>query len=181
MMSSSLATYDTTFWADIALNTKETIASRLASRLAAVTAANLNPAINARIAEGLPGRLRRMLALADGASDEAAYLTALRHNIALMDQLRSDLDRGDGILVLVDGSDIGDTAILRRLIDGIRAILRLVLIRVLSGLSRCPDTINAILVLLAASRRYGLRSEPSDYTLPVLTPKSVVIGEVARL
>ena len=70
---------------------------------------------------------------------------------------------------------------LLRLINGIRTILRLILVRVLSALSQCPDTINAVLVLLAASRRHGLRSEPSDYTLPVLTPKSVVIGETARL
>jgi hypothetical protein len=70
---------------------------------------------------------------------------------------------------------------LLRLIDGIRTILRLILVRVLSALSRCPNAINAVLVLLAASRRYGLRSEPSDYTLPVLTSMSVVIGEAARL
>jgi len=68
-----------------------------------------------------------------------------------------------------------------RLLDGIRSNLRLTLIRVLSALSRSPDTINAVLVLLAASRCYGHRTEPSGHTLPVLTSMSVVIGEAARL
>jgi hypothetical protein len=70
---------------------------------------------------------------------------------------------------------------LLRLIDGIRTTLRLILVRVLSALSRCPDTIDAVLELLAASRCYGRRTEPSDYTLPVPTSMSVVIGEAARL
>jgi hypothetical protein len=70
---------------------------------------------------------------------------------------------------------------LLRLINGIRAILRLMLIRVLSALSRCPDAINAVLLLLAASRCFGYRTEPGDCVPPVLTSKSVVIGEAARL
>ena len=70
---------------------------------------------------------------------------------------------------------------LLRLVNGIRAILRLMLIRVLSALARCPDTINAILVLLAASRCFGYRTEPGDCAPPVFTSKSVVIGEPARL
>lgn len=68
-----------------------------------------------------------------------------------------------------------------RLIYGVRSILRLILIRVLSALSRCPGGISAVLVLLAASRCFGYRTEPGDCAPPVLTSKSVVIGEAARL
>jgi hypothetical protein len=67
---------------------------------------------------------------------------------------------------------------LLRLIDGTRAILRLILIRVLSALSRHPDAINVALVLLAASRCFGHRTDPSDRTLPVLTSMSVVTGRL---
>jgi hypothetical protein len=66
-------------------------------------------------------------------------------------------------------------------INRLRIILRIRLIRVLSGRCRITNTINFVLLLLAASRCYGRRTEPSDYILPVLTPKSVVIGETARL
>lgn len=67
------------------------------------------------------------------------------------------------------------------LVSRLRIILRCRIIRVLSGLSRFTDAINFVLLLLAASRCYGRRSEPSDYTLPVFTPMSVVIGEAACL
>jgi hypothetical protein len=67
---------------------------------------------------------------------------------------------------------------LLRLIDGVRAILRLMLIRVLSALSHSPDAINVALVLLASSRCFGHRTDPSDYTLPVLTSMSVVTGRL---
>jgi hypothetical protein len=65
-----------------------------------------------------------------------------------------------------------------RLVDRIRAVLHLMLIRVLSALSRCPDFISAVLVLLAASRCFGCRTEPDDYVLPVLTSMSVVTGRL---
>jgi hypothetical protein len=74
-----------------------------------------------------------------------------------------------------------DRQVFLRLVDRIRIALRIRLIRVLNGLSRIPDAINLILLLLAASRCYGHRTEPSDYALPVLTSMSVVIGETARL
>lgn len=67
---------------------------------------------------------------------------------------------------------------LLRFIGGIRAALRLMLIRVLNALARCPDTIKAVLVLLAATRCYGRRTEPSDYILPVLTSMSAVTGRL---
>jgi hypothetical protein len=63
----------------------------------------------------------------------------------------------------------------------IRIILRCRLVRVLSGFSRISAAINFVLLLLAAARHYGRRSEPSDHTLPVLTSMSVVIGGAARL
>ena len=70
---------------------------------------------------------------------------------------------------------------LLRLASRIRVVLRLRLISILSGLCRISEVINFVLLLLAAARCYGRRTEPSDYTLPVLTSKSVVIGEAARL
>ena len=70
---------------------------------------------------------------------------------------------------------------LLRLVSRLRIVMRLRLIYILSGLSRIPDAINFVLLLLAAARCYGRRTEPSDYTLPVLTSMSVVIGEAARL
>jgi hypothetical protein len=70
---------------------------------------------------------------------------------------------------------------LLRLFNRMRMILRLRLIYVLTGLSRIPEAINFVLLLLAAARFYRRRTEPSDYTLPVLTSMSVVIGETARL
>ena len=59
------------------------------------------------------------------------------------------------------------TALLR-LLDGILAALRLMLVRVLAALSRHPDALAFVLVLLAACLRYGRRSEPDDHAfLPI--------------
>jgi hypothetical protein len=183
---------------------------------------------------------------------------SVKRSIAELDQLHSDLDRGDGALVVVDADyyaassrsdaatapttsiassadtadnplwsavsslftsqlipldagqrtpgDVGASVMfgpeshnvsswlalnenlfprlrreLLRLVNLLRIVLRLTLIRVLSGLPRIPDAINLVLLLLAAVRGYGRRTEPSDYFLPVLTSMSVVIGETARL
>jgi hypothetical protein len=62
-----------------------------------------------------------------------------------------------------------------------RMVLRLRLIYILSGLSRIPEAVNFVLLLLAAARCYGRRTEPSAYILPVLASMSVVVGETARL
>ena len=70
---------------------------------------------------------------------------------------------------------------LLRLVNRIRMVLRLRLIYILSGLCRIPEAVNFVLLLLAAARCYGRRTEPSAYTLPVLASMSVVIGETARL
>jgi hypothetical protein len=51
---------------------------------------------------------------------------------------------------------------LLRVVDGLRAALRLALMRVLSALARRPDAPSFVLVLLATSRRFGHRTEPSD-------------------
>ncbi len=59
---------------------------------------------------------------------------------------------------------------LRRLIDVVRAVLRLVLIRVLSALARCPAALDFVQLLLAALRCFGLRTEPGDYALPSSRP-----------
>jgi hypothetical protein len=67
---------------------------------------------------------------------------------------------------------------LLRLVNRMRMVLRLRLIYILSGLSRIPDAINFVLLLLAAARCYGRRTEPSAYTLPVLTSMSVVTGRL---
>jgi hypothetical protein len=69
---------------------------------------------------------------------------------------------------------------LLRLVNRLRIVLRLTLICVLSGLPRIPDAINFVLLLLAAVRCYGRRTEPS-YLLPFLTSMSVVVGETVRL
>jgi hypothetical protein len=97
---------------------------------------------------------------------EELVLLVRRHNrasfaVAISEALVPDLRQG-----------------LLRLIDGARAILRLILIRVLSALAHPPDVINVALVLLAASRCFGHRSDPSDHTLPVLTSMSVVTGRL---
>jgi hypothetical protein len=70
---------------------------------------------------------------------------------------------------------------LLRLVNRMRMVLRLRLIYILSGLCRIPETVNFVLLLLAATRCYGRRTEPSACTLPVLASMSVVIGETACL
>ena len=70
---------------------------------------------------------------------------------------------------------------LLRLLDGIITALCLVLMFALAALARLPHGLAFILVMLAACLRYGRRDEPADRILPVLTPKSVVIGEAAHL
>jgi hypothetical protein len=67
------------------------------------------------------------------------------------------------------------------LIYGIRMILYLRLVRVLSGLFGRPDAISLVLRLLAASRCFGYRTDSGDYVPPFLTSMSVVIGEAALL
>lgn len=61
-----------------------------------------------------------------------------------------------------------------RLVDSLRAALRLVLIRVSSALSRHQDIPAFSLVFLATSRRYGHRGEPDDHVSPALRTMSVV-------
>lgn len=63
-----------------------------------------------------------------------------------------------------------ETALLRdsgnallRLLDGILAALRLMVVLVLAALSRHPDALIFVLVMLAACLRYGRREEPDDH------------------
>jgi hypothetical protein len=51
-----------------------------------------------------------------------------------------------------------------RFLDGILAALRLMLVLVLAALSRHPDALTFVLVILAACLRYGRRSEPANHT-----------------
>lgn len=69
---------------------------------------------------------------------------------------------------------------LLRLIDGARAALWLILVLVLNALSRFSVARSLGLIILAVSRHFGHRSEPSDHVLPALTSMSAVIGEVTR-
>lgn len=64
------------------------------------------------------------------------------------------------------------------LLDGIRAALHLRLVLVLAALARRPDVRNLVLVLVAASRCYGHRSEPDDHLLPTHRSKPIVRGEL---
>jgi len=68
---------------------------------------------------------------------------------------------------------------LLRLVVGVRAALCLMLVLVLSALSQRPDGLDFVLILLAASRRFGRRSEPEHHGFPALTPRPIVIGEAA--
>jgi hypothetical protein len=52
---------------------------------------------------------------------------------------------------------------LLRLLDGILAALCLMLVRVLAALSRHPDALMFVLIMLAACLRYGRREEPGDH------------------
>jgi hypothetical protein len=65
---------------------------------------------------------------------------------------------------------------LLRLVKGVRAALRLTLVRVLNALSHRPDALSLVLALLGTSRRFGHRGDPEHNGLPALTPKPVVIG-----
>lgn len=53
-----------------------------------------------------------------------------------------------------------------RLLDGLLAVLCLLLVRVLAALSRRPDVRTFVLVMLAVCLRYGRREESDDYALP---------------
>jgi hypothetical protein len=70
---------------------------------------------------------------------------------------------------------------LLRLVHHLRIVMRLRLICVLSRLSRIPDLVNFVLLLLAAARCYGHRTDPSDHALPVPTSISVVTGRLPAL
>ena len=67
-----------------------------------------------------------------------------------------------------------------RFVNRLQATVRLVFIRVLSVLSRRPAAVSSVLVLLAASRCFGHRSELSDHALPALISMSVATGAAAR-
>jgi hypothetical protein len=51
---------------------------------------------------------------------------------------------------------------LRRIVSVFIAALSLVLVRVLAALSRCVNTANLVLLLIAACRHFGHRDEPGD-------------------
>ena len=70
---------------------------------------------------------------------------------------------------------------LLRLVDSIRAALRLVLIRVLITLSQHRDAPSIVLVMIATARRFGHRAELGDYFLPVPASMSVEIGGAVRV
>jgi hypothetical protein len=70
---------------------------------------------------------------------------------------------------------------LLRLIDGVRAILRLALIRALSALSVIPDVLSFVFTILAAARCYGQRCETGDYTPAVFASTPFMIGDAIRL
>ena len=122
---------------------------------------------------------------------------SLRRDIAELDQLRRSVvlldSPGLSVAVVPAWRPAGlvsaiDEALLPhlrqgllRLVDAIRAVFRLILIRVLSALSRYPDAITFVMRMLASSRCYGHRTEPGDYTSPISTSMPVVIGEAARL
>lgn len=120
-----------------------------------------------------------------------ASVSSLRHNIAALDQLRGDLAEDAlqetfwWVSTTTDGTDPRikrklNLANLLRLVDSIRADLRLVLTRVLSALSHRSHTVNFVLVLLASARRFGHRSESGDFVLPAFASISVVTGESAH-
>jgi len=67
---------------------------------------------------------------------------------------------------------------LLRLIDSIHVSLCLVLVRVLAAFAHWPDAPSLVLVLVAATRCYGHRSE-SDHVLPANRSITVARGELA--
>jgi hypothetical protein len=114
------------------------------------------------------GVLRRDIAVLDGMHRQ---LTEETHHLASTLGISAAIEPG-----LADDPGVG----LLRLVDDIRAVLRLMLIRVLSALSRRPDRLDFVLILLASCRSYGHRGEPADHALPALTSMLAVIGEAAR-
>ena len=67
------------------------------------------------------------------------------------------------------------------LVDGVRASLRLALIRALSALSVIPDVLSFVFTMLAAARRYGQRCETGDYTSAVFASTPFIFGDAIRL
>jgi hypothetical protein len=97
-------------------------------------------------------------------------LLSLQPDIKLM-------PRSQGVVVRIDLSKDVCRDLLR-LIDGIRAALRLALIRLQAGLRHLADTPGFLLILLATSRHYGHRSEPDGKALPAPRSMAVVRGEL---
>lgn len=108
---------------------------------------------------GLPDRLERAAAAAGPGIQPGAPLYPLGFFIKMV--LPKDV-RGDLI----------------RFIDRARASLRLALIRLRTGLAQRQAVPSLTLVVLAAARRYGRRSDEDDHFLPVFPPKSVSRGEL---
>ncbi len=110
-----------------------------------------------------------------------------RRDISGLDSLRSVLfefleaSQTDSNLISSNAQrELNSLANLLRLVDSIRADLRLLLIRVLNALSRRPDARSFVLVLLASARCFGHRGESGDFVLPAFASISVVTGEFAR-
>jgi hypothetical protein len=105
-------------------------------------------------------------------------VVVLRRDIAVLDGMHRQLTEETSSHPQELFQNVRDS--LLRLVDGIRTVLRLMLIRVLSALSRRPDRLDFVLIILASCRSYGHRGEPADHALPALTSMSAVIGEAAR-
>ena len=119
---------------------------------------------------------------------EEASVRSLRRDIAALDQLHSDLAEDapqDSCYplyrFLVEDVEQRiqrklNLADLLRLVNLIRSDLRLVLIRILSVLSRRPNAVSFALMLLASARCFGHRGESGDFVLPALGSISVGTG-----
>lgn len=113
-------------------------------------------ALHAKGGQASTGSLRRDIAALDRLRDlaEDAAQDCLNQALQLWptaaDPLARERDRAIRLL---------------RLIDRLRADLRLVLIRVQNALSQRPDTINFVLTLLASSRCFGHRGESGNFVL----------------
>ncbi len=70
---------------------------------------------------------------------------------------------------------------LRRFVGGIIAALSLMLVRVLAALSRRIRTVNLVLLLIAAYRRFGHRDEPGDDALLARRSQSLLPGAVPAM
>jgi hypothetical protein len=91
----------------------------------------------------------------------------------------SPSDTGLRITFVIDVDQVpGLRADLLRLVGGRQAVLCHTLVLVLVAIGYRPDVRNFVLVLIAASRRYGHRSEPDDHLLPANRSISVVRGEL---